>query len=646
VGIGVTPTVAVFPAGEGSRADQKCLPGDFRAGRLTPNRKEVKLVQNDRPANQSNTRLGVRPLRRTDRSSVQTGPSWIFICPAIQRAFLLVVLLTTGSASLAQISSQSLQQDDQQSIIKGTVVNAVTHAPIARALVQTPGNSYAMLTDGEGHFEFALPKVDSNNTLAESRYAFGPSVLIARKPGFLDDPNVRLIEATPGSEITIPLLPEALIKGRVILSEADPALGITVQIFSRQVQEGKPKWVPAGSARANSNGEFRFAELLPGTYKLVTNELMDNDPAATVPGGQQYGFPPVYYPGGSDFAAAGTIQLAAGQILQADIPLTRQPYYPVRIPVANADLNAGMNITVSVQGHRGPGYSLGYNAEKQRVEGLLPHGNYLVEASTFGQNSAFGAVHLSVAGAPAEGPSLTLTPNSSISVHVVEEFTSTDGHGSGTWNVGGRSVTVHGPRLYLQINAETADDFGQPGHASLRPPSGANDDPLVLENLAPGRYWLRLHSSRGYVAAATMGGVDVLHELLIVAPGSSTPIEVTMRDDSAELDGTVAGLAAPPAMTDSAVSSRFSPPQAWVYCIPLPDSPGQFEQLGLSPDGKFNSQAMAPGTYRVLASKNQQTNFPYRDAEAMKAFDAKGQVVHLSAGQKTSVQLQIIPSIE
>jgi hypothetical protein len=299
-----------------------------------------------------------------------------------------------------------------------------------------------------------------------------------------------------------------------------------------------------------------------------------------------------------------------------------------------------------VQGHRGPGYSLGYNAEKQRVEGLLPHGNYLVEASTFGQNSAFGAVHLSVAGAPAEGPGLTLTPNSSISVHVVEEFTSTDGHGSGTWNVGGRSVTVHGPRLYLQINAETADDFGQPGNASLRPPSGANDDPLVLENLAPGRYWLRLHSSRGYVAAATMGGVDVLHEPLIVAPGSSTPIEVTMRDDSAELDGTVAGLAAPPAMTESTVSSRFSPPQAWVYCIPLPDSPGQFEQFGLSPDGKFNSQAMAPGTYRVLASKNQQTNFPYRDAEAMKAFDAKGQVVHLSAGQKTSVQLQIIPSIE
>jgi len=88
-------------------------------------------------------------------------------------------------------------------------------------------------------------------------------------------------------------MPEALIKGRVILSATDAAIGVNVQIFSRQVQDGIPRWIPGNSVPANSNGEFRFAELLPGSYKLVTHELMDNDPAATVPGGQLYGFPPV-----------------------------------------------------------------------------------------------------------------------------------------------------------------------------------------------------------------------------------------------------------------------------------------------------------------------------------------------------------------
>jgi len=110
-----------------------------------------------------------------------------------------------------------------------------------------------------------------------------------------------------------------------MVSEADPALGINVQLFSRQVQDGMPRWAQASTVRANSDGEFRFAELLPGTYRLATTEFMDNDPATSIPGSQLYGFPPVFYPGVSDFSAAGTIQLTAGQTVEAGLSLTRQP---------------------------------------------------------------------------------------------------------------------------------------------------------------------------------------------------------------------------------------------------------------------------------------------------------------------------------
>ncbi len=550
--------------------------------------------------------------------------------------------------SAAQVA-QATQSDEQQTTLKGTVVNSVTHAPISRALVYTPDNRFAMLTDGEGHFEFTLPSNGQNFTgeffeggQPRQQYvlrAGGSFSFMARKPGFLDDPDDRRQpETTSDGEITISLMPEGLIKGRIVSSEPDLPSGIVVQVLARRVEDGILKWTHAGTARANSSGEFRFAELLPGTYKVVTNESMDNDPAITIPGGQQYGFAPVYYPGVADFASAGTMQLAAGQTVQVDIPLTRQPYYPVRIPVANGELNSNMNITVSVQGHRGPGYSLGYNAQHQRIEGLLPQGNYLVEATTFGPTFSYGAVNLAVAGAPAEGSSLTLIPNSSITVHVTEQFTATESTGNMTWNVGGRFFDVHGPRAYLQIDAESADDFRQQG-ASLRPPAGPNDDSLVLENLAPGRYWLRLHSSRGYVAAATISGVDLLHEPLIVSPGSNTPVDVIMRDDNAELDGTVAGIASPTA--DSNTTQ-----QGWVYCIPISDGPGQFQQVWVSSDGKFTSAQMTPGTYRMLAFASRQPNLPYRDPEAMKPYETKGQVVHLTAGQKTSVQLQLIPNVE
>jgi hypothetical protein len=602
-------------------------------------------------------RVAVFFWRSGEGTSVRVDLRRTRIYPTIQStAFFLILLLTAGWVCTQHASGQGLQPDNQQNVIHGTVVNAVTHEPISRALVYSPDNRFATLTDGEGRFHFTLPKVETNSA---SGFVFegktSPRVwstggaggllwLMARKPGFLDDPNERKqVEAIPGGEITISLMPEALITGRVILSAADAAVGIDVQIFAKQVQEGVPRWTPGVSVRANSNGEFRFAELLPGAYKVVTHELMDSDPAATVPGGQLYGFPPVYYPGVTDFAAAGTIQLVAGQTLQADLLLARQPYYPVRIPViTNGEQNAGMNITVSVQGHRGPGYSLGYNAEKLRIEGLLPNGNYLVEASMFGQNSATGEVNVVVAGAPVEGPAIVFTRNSSLTLHVEEQFTSADWNGSGRWSDGNRSFSMHGPRLYLQVMVEAADDFRQQGNATIRPPTGPNDDSLVLENVPPGRYWLRLSSSRGYVAAATMGGIDLLHEPLVVGSGSNTSIEIKMRDDSAGIEGTVAGVT-----SESGAGPLILTPSAYVYCVPLPDNPGQFQQLDASsPDGRFMSSAMAPGTYRVLAFKSPQPALPYRDAEAMQPYDATGQIVHLSAGQTVNVQVQIVTSSE
>jgi hypothetical protein len=594
--------------------------------------------------------------RPADGTSLPRGLRCPRISPTIRFKALLAGLIAIGSISAAQVSEQGLQPDDEPRSVRGTVINSVTHTAIGRALVYTPDNRLATLTDGEGHFELPLPEVNTDSgtgfvvngdphQLRHYERAGRQLWLMARKPGFLDDPNERNeVEASPGSEITISLMPEALIKGRIALSTADAAGGVSVQIFTRHMQEGLPRWMPGTAVRTNSSGEFRFAELPPGAYKVMTHESMDNDPVATIPASQLYGFPPVYYPGVPDFAEAGTIELAAGQTVQADLSLTRQPYFDVKIPVANGEINDGMR--VSVRGQRGPGYSLGYNAGDQTIEGMLPSGNYVVEAATPGQNSATGIVNLGVTGTPVEGPTMRLTRNSSISLDVKEEFSEMTRNISGTWSDGKRTFSLHGPRLYLRVEVEDADDLEQPRGGSIRPPTGPNDDALVLENLAPGRYWLRLNSGRGYVASATMGAVDLLHEPLVVGQGTNTPIEIKMRDDTAEIDGTVTTIVATPAAAGASVSSELSSPQAWVYCVPLPDGPGQFQQLAVSADGKFSSPTMAPGSYRVLPFSNRQPNLPYRDAEAMRAYDTKGQVIHLAAGQKASVQVQLIPSSE
>jgi hypothetical protein len=428
-------------------------------------------------------------------------------------------------------------------------------------------------------------------------------------------------------------MPEAIIKGRITLASGDAALGITVQLFSHEVREGLPRWTQSSTVRANSTGEFRLAELQPGSYKLVTQEYMDNDPITNIPGSQQYGFPPVYYPGVSDFSAASIIELTAGQEFQADISLARQPYYPVKIPIAGSEINGGLN--VSVQGQRGPGYSLGHNTAQHTVVGLLPNGAYVVEASTFGQNSVSGSVSIRVTGAPVDGRAMALLPKSAVRLNVREEFSATTWNSSANWNDGKRTFSLHGPRAYLQATVESADDFAQPQSGSIRPPTGPNDDSLVIEDLSPGRYWLRLQTARGYIASATQGSTDLLRQSLTIGSGPAAPIEVTVRDDVAELEGTVTDLAQQSAPShDSAERAT-----AWVYFVPLPGSSGEFTELGVTSGGEFTSSQMTPGDYRVLAFTTAQQHLPYRDAEAMKAYDSKGPVVHLAAGQKTTVQV-------
>ena len=486
-----------------------------------------------------------------------------------------------------------------------------------------------------------------------------PGQLLARKPGFLTDQSgiQNLQQDTAGKDLTIALIPEALVVGRVVLPTSEPSDEIQLEIYRRQVQEGRAHWIRADATSTKSSGEFRFADLAAGSYKLLTRELLDRDPLIFDPRGQLYGYPPVYFPNATDFAAAQTIQLTAGQIFQADISLVRHPYYSVKVAVTNVPLGGGINnVVVSPLGHRSPGFALGYNDRDQRIEGLLPVGGYTLEASSFGTNGASGLLNISVKGAAVEGPRMTLVPNGSINVSVKEEFTaSEDTNSQSGFVVTGPRGGPQGPRRYLNVRLEPADDFAQERGAWLRPPtaSAPEDDTLVIEGVQPGRYWVKVDTSRGFVASISSGTTDLQHHLLVVGiGGSSPPIEITMRDGTAELTGTIEGAAVPGALEGSAaLSTRGAAVSAdgsfaHVYCVPLPDSSGEFKEIWVAPDGQFGPQQMPPGTYRVLAFDRSPPEFEYRNPEAMRAYDTKGQVVRLVAGQKEHLQLQLISSNE
>jgi hypothetical protein len=586
---------------------------------------------------------------------------------------LSILLFSFAIACLSAALSAAQSTSDKTDTVRGIVINSVTHEPIARALVSSPDNRFATLTNSEGSFEFALPKIDSapeggSDSTApvsdqiQSSIPNRPYMLMARKPGFLTDPNSQAqnLQNEALKDVTLALTPESLIVGAVTLPTSEPPDSITLQVYRRQVQDGRARWLPVGGAQSTSDGQFRFADLPAGTYKLLTHELLDRDPLtidplnlprSNDPRGQLFGYPPVYYQSAPDFGSAATIQLAAGQTQTVNLSLVKLPYYRVKVPVINAPDN-GIAVGVYAHGRKGPGFALGYNNGDHAIEGMLPDGSYTIEASRFGPDGMTGLHTITIKGAAIDGPSMTLLPNASIPVNVKEEFTSADNAGSMTWNINGRNTVVKGPRRYLSVTLEPADDFGVGPQVSLRDPRRGGDEALVIEGAPAGSYWVRVNSSRGYPASIRSGNLDLLHQPLVLgAGGTASPIEITMRDDTAEISGTVEGVT-PPAQApvissgDARGWTSYAPlggqAAAHIYCIPLADSSGQLTEIWVSPDGSFVSQGLAPGAYRLLAFDREQHELEYRNPEALRTYDSKGPVVRVVGGQKEHVQLQLI----
>jgi hypothetical protein len=112
-----------------------------------------------------------------------------------------VGVLIAASAGSGRSVEQGLNAEEKETeTIRGTVVNSVTHEPIGRALVYSPDNRFATMSDAGGHFEFKIPRAKNE---AEAQHASGmmayydsgdpqyyritsPIVLMARKPVFFD----------------------------------------------------------------------------------------------------------------------------------------------------------------------------------------------------------------------------------------------------------------------------------------------------------------------------------------------------------------------------------------------------------------------------------------------------------------------------
>jgi hypothetical protein len=524
--------------------------------------------------------------------------------------------------------------------IHGVVLNALTSKPVGRALVTLM--EIAALTDSDGRFAFDV-RLSMGNLAGGTavRSSLGvpsgfPMVLMARRPGYLtmQRPTMLLLrDKNPEvPELTIKIMPESILRGRLATSTGGPPMGVQVQLFCKQVQDGLANWGQIASAQTNSRGEYRFADLAAGDYKVMTREWVENESGVPVPGKQMPGYPPVYYPNELDLAKATPIHIAAGETAQADINLRAQLYYRVSIPVMNVPHGNGVNVTVGEE-DGSSGFSLGFNPQTQKIEGSLPNGTYDVRVTAFGEVQSTGVGRIVIAGGPVQGTPIPLVSGGVIPVIVREEYTAD----SGTGTREGLVLSHHGNGRPRSLELALRPDGTNVATVGLRNPTGKGNEDLAVVNAREGKYRVWVMPNHGYVASATSGGVDLLHKPLVVgAGGASAPIEITLRDDTATLDGTVAPI--PPTGGEPNPYGGVS-----VFCFPIESEVGRLEQGFAGVDGKFSIQNLPPGRYLVLAFSTPNQNLEYRNQEVLRQYESKGTIVTLEPGQKAEVKVSVLP---
>lgn len=167
----------------------------------------------------------------------------------------------------------------------------------------------------------------------------------------------------------------------------------------------------------------------------------------------------------------------------------------------------------------------------------------------------------------------------------------------------------------------------------------------MIEHVLPGRYRVSVNTGIGYVSAITSGSTDLLQKPLVVGAGGTIPtMEITVRDDGAELDGTLDFVRADPGR--QALQSRWDGPLGNIYVTPIDKIDSRLKVGSANGDGTFTIQQIAPGTYRVFATDSRQFLMQPLNEEWLKRHDSEVQVLRVVAEQKEHLRLLLIAANE
>jgi hypothetical protein len=515
-------------------------------------------------------------------------------------------LLLLACAILADAAIVCGGQMDGQLSISGTVVNAVTGAPVPFARVAL-SNGNCVEADGVGRFRFS--------GLAPATYD-----VTASKAGF--DPvgsdvvgSQGRLEISPSTSVEnymVKLNPLAAIRGRVVDGDGEPVESAVVTVLQSSVVYGRRQLHAVNFVQTNDRGDYRVSNLTAGKYVVqaaggTSHRGYYGEKAPMI--GATDSFAPTYFGGAHRANAAQSVVLGPGVEARADIAVQLETEHIIRGRIANYRPHAMANLLVSSgDADRGLGaVTLEYATGAFEIHGIRD-GAYrlLAYQKDDEQNLIYGECRIEVAGRDLEHVVLNLAPPASVRGVVQSDA----------------SPTGNAPllRMHLVPQDMILDELG--GERWSDPVStGA----FVIPSVPPGRYWVDFESDGQYIASARAEDTDLLatREVVISAAGEPS-IEIVLRGGGGSIQGMI--------------ESTLAAARTEAMALLVPEACNRPAALTNAGGGEFAFTDVAPGAYRVYAWK-QDNELEYGTSAGLCALARGGIPVTVQPGRATTVRL-------
>ncbi|HKW34049.1 MAG TPA: carboxypeptidase-like regulatory domain-containing protein [Candidatus Acidoferrum sp.] len=536
------------------------------------------------------------------------------------------LFVTLGLVWHIQALSALAQQTTQEVVeCRGKVVNSVTGEPVGDALVQIYAlGQRVQFTRSDGTFAFAdLPP--------------GSYSPVARKLGFFNDQELSRgappppIQAATNEPVVLKLTPEAIIYGEVKNENEQPLEGVVVRAQQWQVQNGQRKLATLGDTVTDDEGNFRLANLSSGRYYLSFPSSNGGGWSTTYQLNSKkqdkQGYGAEFYPGVSDVKSATVIETRPGAQVHIVQALRRERLFEVSGVVHGADPESGFNLMLmnSAGDFVQKGVRINPKTGQFQLQGV-PAGAYLLRVTANMRpalrNTASGLLALAdeeprplTAALPLQVYSdvsglVVLGTGTSIGVQVRDETSESNGANG-----------LH--QVLLQMAPHEFSSFSA---AIMMPPNPRDRRAMTrFEGLAPDTYTVEaMPNGPWYIASLRCGGEDLLRDDLAISEGASLPpIEVTLRDDGAQLTVHVKEKG------QSAVAGIL---------LFSSDYPRRSQLLGSATS--LSTSNLAPGTYYVIAMRDAQS-LEFRSPAVMAPYLANATEVTLGPRASVTVAAEV-----